>query len=180
MAAENEITFTIEGDDKTYTIPGVDEFDFEEFRILWDYTGLVLEDFVPPLKDDDGNVLDEEAETERLRRINQPGFLMARCHIAYRRAHPDLNDDHIKKVLGRANFVEIWGQIIEQAVEQIKRDGADDDGPPASAIEPEPSSPSSSIESDANETPNSEPQSPISANGSDEPGNVPSTTTTGV
>lgn len=45
MAAETQsLKFTI--DDVEYDVPGIDEFDMDEWQIVYDYSGLILDDFL--------------------------------------------------------------------------------------------------------------------------------------
>lgn len=136
VAAENEaLKFKI--DDAEYEMPMLDDLDMDEWQILYDYTGLILEDFAPQE--------DEEAEQERQRRTSQPGFTRAMLHIAYRRTHPELKPDAIKKVTGEAKLIHVLEALNESAPEE-------DATPLASTTEPEPSSRSGSVDSSEKES----------------------------
>jgi hypothetical protein len=134
VAAENQpLRFKIE--DVEYEVPILDDLDLDEWQILYDYTGLILEDFAPQE--------DEETEKDRQRRTSQPGFTRAMLHIGYRRTHPELKPDAIKKVTGEAKLLHVLEAFGEAPDEE-------DETPLASTIEPEKSSPQSSV--DSNET----------------------------
>ncbi len=120
MAAET-LKFKIDG--VAYEMPEIDDLDIEEWEIVYEASGLVLADFAPAL--DEKGKLDKKADAERTRRIQQPAFLRARLHIAYRRANPGANDDEIAEVVMAAKMVPAMEAIADAA-------GAGDvDDPPA-------------------------------------------------
>jgi hypothetical protein len=112
-------------DDVEYEMPMLDDLDMDEWQILYDYTGLILDDFAPQE--------DEDAERDRQRRTSQPGFTRAMLHIGYRRAHPELKPDAIKQVTGEAKLIHVLEALNESTPEE-------DETPLASTTEPEPSS----------------------------------------
>jgi len=147
VAAETQLLkFKI--DDHEYEMPMLDDLDMDEWQILYDYTGLILDDFAP--KED----ADEERDRER--RTSQPGFTRAMLHIGYRRAHPDLKPDAIKQVTGEAKLLHVLEALGESAPEE-------DETPLALTTEPEPSSPKRPV--DSNET--TSPPSPTSSDEQD-------------
>ncbi len=111
------------GDDE-YEIPPIDDFDMDEWQLVYEYAGLVLEDFAPC---DDAAVMEGEEkvgedgpdEKARQRLVGQPAFMRSLLHIGYRRAHPELKDAEIRAVTGTAKLT----RLFEDAVE-------DDAGPP--------------------------------------------------
>lgn len=131
MAAENE-TLKFKIDDEQYEMPMLDDLDMDEWQILYEYTGLILDDFAPQE--------DEDAEKDRQRRTSQPGFTRAMLHIGYRRAHPDLKPDAIKKITGEAKLIHVLEALNETAPEE-------EETPLASTTEPAPSSKSGSVAS---------------------------------
>lgn len=176
MAAET-MTFKLEGDETEYEFPQVDDFDIDEWVVVWDYCGLTLDDFMPPLKDDNGNVIDEEEEAERQRRLTHPGFTKAVLHIAYQRSHPDMKPAQIKAVIGRAKLVSIVEQQFEQLAEAAKEE--EPEIPPASTSEPVNASSGSSLESGEKTSTKSESSSQALENDSDGPAGLRAITGTG-
>jgi hypothetical protein len=136
VAAENDLKFKIDEDE--YQIPGLDDLDMDEWQILYDYTGLILDDFAPQE--------DEDEERDRQRRTSQPGFTRAMLHIGYRRAHPELKPDAIRQVTGAAKLLSVLEAMGESADDSEENEEA----PLASTTELAPSSPSGSV--DSNET----------------------------
>lgn len=140
------------GEDE-YEIPPIDDFDMDEWQLVYEYASLVLEDFAP--------VEDEEAEKERTRRVGQPAFMRSLLHIGYRRAHPEVKDAEIKEITGHAKLT----RLFEDAVE-------DDAGPPeVTDISLDSSVPVSAQSSNGDEYASSTPSS-------DEPESLPETTGT--
>jgi len=86
--------------DEEYEIPPIDDFDMDEWEIVYDYSGLVLDDFAP--------VEDEAQEQARQRRTAQPAFMRALLHIGYRRTHPDTAVTEVKKITGAAKLARIF------------------------------------------------------------------------
>ncbi len=79
--------------DAEYEIPQVDDFDMDEWEIVYDYSGLIFDDFAP--------VDDSAAEAARERKTSQPAFWRALFHIAYRRANPDASVAEVKGITGQ-------------------------------------------------------------------------------
>lgn len=137
MAAETEILkFKI--DDHEYEMPMLDDLDMDEWQILYDYTGLILDDFAPQENEDE--------ERDRQRRTSQPGFTRAMLHIGYRRAHPELKPDAIRQITGEAKLIHVLEALGESAP-------VEDEAPLASTTEPEPSSPRRPVASKENTSP---------------------------
>ena len=113
MADEQESRFVIEGQD--YPIPGFDTFDIDEAQILYDNSGLTLEDFV--IDDEDA---EEVAELER--KLRNPGFIRTLLHVAYQRGNPGLTAAKVKQITGRTNLLQAWENFLEGMV--------DDENPP--------------------------------------------------
>lgn len=126
MAAETG--FNIDG--TLYELPTLDSFTMDEAQIMYDYSGLSLEDFAEPEEET------AEQAAERVRRFRNPGFLRALMHIAYRRQHPKLADGEIRQLVGSANLID--------ALKDLADDGETDAGPPALTSAPGGSSPSGS------------------------------------
>lgn len=142
MAAETGFTIA----DVIHEIPSLDTFTMDEAQVLYDYSGLTIEDFA----------LDEEdpaSEEKQLEKWKNPGFLRAMMHIAYQRANPRANRAKVQAVIGATNMIAAISTLAE---------AEDDAVPPASTTEPSGSSPSDSVEW-------SEPSGNGSTNDSDAP-----------
>jgi len=137
--------------DEEYEIPPIDDFDMDEWEIVYDYSGLVLDDFAP--------VEDETQEQARQRRTAQPALMRALLHIGYRRTHPEAAVADVKKITGAAKLARIF-------------EVGDDAGPPDLTTAQE-SAPESSPSDSGSESSGS----PVS---SDEPESLPETTGTPV
>lgn len=109
--------FVIDG--KDYPIPTFDSFDMDEAQILYDLSGLTLEDFAIPDEDEDP---DAAAELER--KMRNPGFIRALMEVAYRRGNQGVTVARVKSVIGRSNLVTAYENWLEGLV---------DAGPPEEA-----------------------------------------------
>lgn len=149
MAADtHNLKFKI--DDVEYDWPMLDDLDMDEWEILYEYTGLILDDFAPKE--------DEAEEKDRERRIGQSGFIKAILHIGYQRANPELKPDAVKRVIGKAKLTRVLTDMAESVPEE-------DETPLASTTEPEPSSKRRPV--DSKET--TSPPSPKSSDEQDAP-----------
>lgn len=139
MTAEAE-TLQFKIDDVEYDLPPLMEFDMDEWQIVFDYSGLLYSDFAP--------LEDEEKERERERKTNTPAFHKALIHVAYRRAHPDVNEDVIKELVRRAKQIGFLNAIA------VAREGDNEEEtvPLGKTTEPAPSSPKSSAASSDSES----------------------------
>lgn len=120
MAAETPDTLKFEIDGTTYMIPPLDDMDMDEWQIIYDYSGLVLEDFAPaPDRKDEQVDGDEDGPLEqaRQRRLNTPAFTTALLHIGYRRTHPDAKFDTVKKLVGATKRLHVLEAMAESAGE---------------------------------------------------------------
>lgn len=159
MAAETE-TLSFKIDDVAYDIPALDDMDMDEWEIIYDYSGLVLDDFAPAADRADEQVDGDEdgpLEKARQRRISTPAFTKALLHIGYRRANPDAKPDAIKKLVGATKRLDVLNAMADAAA----GDG-DADGPLELTPELEQPSPPGSVDS-------SEPESTDSQKSSGEP-----------
>jgi hypothetical protein len=85
VAAEtNESGFLI--DDKLYPVPSVFSLTNDEAQILWDYSGLTIQDF-----------LDEDADE---RQFDHPGVMTTLMHVAYQRGNPDMKPKKVRELIG--------------------------------------------------------------------------------
>lgn len=137
MEPGNEVTSGFVIDGQEYPIPALDTFDIDESILLYEYSGLTLEDFAPASDDED----EDEVAEQRAQKVKHPGFLKALLHVAYSRGNPTAKPARVQAVVGAANLIEV--------VEQLIAEEGDEESPPAPAltIEPTLSSPKSSDDS---------------------------------
>jgi hypothetical protein len=170
MAPGEETTeagFLING--KEYPVPGIDSFDMDEDVILWDYTRLAREDFLPvdPETDDA-----EGREAERQQKLKHPGLMRTLLHVAYQRGNPTAKPAAVAKLIGKVKFVEAITPLLKDEPE-------DDAGPPdqsALTSEHSESSPNDSNENDASTRPSTGPSGNGSTNASSEQDETPVST----
>lgn len=124
MAAETG--FMIDG--ALYEVPSLDTFTMDEAQVLYDYSGLTIEDFA---------ALEDEDENEQVDRLKNPGFMRALMHIAYQRGNEKLAPAKVKALIGAANLLSSYEHLAV---------GEDDALPPESTTEPEQQSLRSSVE----------------------------------
>lgn len=177
MAAETG--FIIDG--TRYEVPTLDTFTMDEAQVLYDYSGLGIEDFVPiaepPAPPDNADqdakaAYDEllaarDGELEALnRKLRNPGFLRALVHVAYQRGNPKFTPQRVREAVGASDHTQNWVAFIEEGL-------GDETVPPALTTEQTPSSPRSSVVSnESSGTPSTKP--------SDGQGDQPEPITTGV
>ena len=77
VAETNESGFVIDG--VVYEVPGLDTLTMDEAQVLYDYSGLGLEDFAQSADET------EEETKARERLFRNPGLMRALMHIAYKR-----------------------------------------------------------------------------------------------
>ncbi len=158
MAAENDDTtvrFEIAGN--TYDYPDPLDLDLDEWVIIYDECGLILEDFAP---------FDNVAlEKERVRRLRNPALMKALAIVGYKRANPDQDIETSRALIGGAKML---GLLESMAPGE---DDADDPTPD-SPTTPEGSSERSSDDSNGS-------SSARSQNSSDEPADAPAPIGTG-
>lgn len=160
MAAETTLKFKIAGDSREYAAPPIDDLDIDDWVLMYEYAGLVLDDFAP--------IEDEEAEEARQRRLGHPGFTKALLHIAYKRANPDKKPAEIKAAVGTVKFLPLMAELGDAVRAAEEADGL----PPDETTEPDASSPESSVDSNAS-------TSNPSPTGSGQPDGQPAPTGTG-
>lgn len=140
------------------------EYTMDEAQIMYDYCGIVIEDFAPFADEDSEDAaLAEELEN----RLKNPGFTKALLHVSYQRANPRVSEAKIRRFFGTMDRVE----AMERFLELVPDEQEDEAGPPASTTEPEQSSQKSSVTS-------SESSGPTSTPSSDPPADLPATTGT--
>lgn len=129
--------------DETYPVPTLDSLNMDEAQVLYDYSSLVVEDFLPPRPD---LTEDEKGEIEAAlgQKMRNPGLLRALMHIAYQRGNPGQKPAKVKELIGKANMTEALLSLASLD------DTEDDSLPPAQTPEPERQSPSGSGGSNTN------------------------------
>ena len=154
MAAETESGFLIDG--VVYEVPGLDTLTMDEAQVLYDYSGLGLEDFAQSPDE-----TEEEAKA-RERLFRNPGLMRSLMHIAYQRKHKKLPASQIRSLVGAANVLDAL-----QGLTTSEPEG--EDVPLASTSEPSESSSNGSLENENSTPPSNENGGTVSTIGSDEP-----------
>lgn len=162
MAAETGFLINNE----VYEVPTLDSLDNDECVLLFEYSGLVQEDFVP-LEDES----EEETNERNQGQMKHPGFWKALMHIAYRRKHRELKDQKIRQLVGSVNRMDALSGLGDA-------DAEGDAVPPASTSEQPVSSPSGSLENENSNAPQHVNGGSGSTNGSDDPAVTPVATGT--
>lgn len=143
-----ESGFLIDG--VQYEIPTLDSFTMAEAKILFECSGLALEDFAV---DED----DAEATDNLRKHLRNPGFIEALMLVAYIRGNRAVPIGKAKTIIGQANLVEAINSMAE----------GDD------ALPPEPEKTESvKRDSEGNSASRSEPSGIASTNGLAEPGPI--------
>lgn len=151
-------------DGTVYEVPSLDTFTLDECQVLYDYTSLTLEDFVP---------LADETEDDHLARIEKmmrhPGFKKTLLHVAYQRGNPKMPVGKVREQVAGANWLEPFATMGDDEPEETEV-------PLASTSEHDGSSPRSSLESASSPTSGSESSGTSSATGGDAPAVTPLST----
>ena len=160
MAAETGLLI----DGQIYEMPDPSSFTIDECQVLYDYSGLTIEDFVP---------LDGETDEEHDDRLDQmmrnPGVKKTLLHVAYQRGNPKVPASRVKYLVGNANWIAPF-----ETLPDIEKD-EEPDVPLASTSEPSEASPRSSLENDDSPAPTNE----TNGNGSPTDGSEPADTQPG-
>ena len=163
MAAETESGFLIDG--VLYEVPTLDTFDLDDAQVLYDYTGLAVEDFlVQPESEDETR--------EMAQRFKNPGLIRALVHIAYQRKHPKMPAAQVRKIIGKVNQFEALMAFVGQNPEE-----APNESPLASTSEPAGSSQSGPLDNESSTPPTNGSGGSDSENVSDLPAAVLARTT---
>lgn len=157
MAAETTTGFEIDG--KHYPVPPIDTFNMDEAQVLYDYSNLVLEDFVKPQDE----TPEETREREQL--FRNPGLIRALMHVAYQRGNPKIPAGRVKALIGSVTIISAYESLAASAPEDGEAD------PPASTTELAKPSPSDSVTSSGS-------SGDASTTDSDEPAALPEATGT--
>lgn len=119
----------IEINGEMYEVPRLDTLDLDEERLLYLYADTVLEDFADPHPDEKPEVK-RALLVEQMRRVRNPAFKRTLAHIAYRRIHPDLEDEKIQEAIGGVNARDLDLAVFRRH----------DTGPPAKDSQKQPAS----------------------------------------
>lgn len=96
-----------------YPVPGFDTLTLDEAQVLYDFSGLAIEDFVSA--DPDASEEEQEAhEKAILERIKNPAFKAALAAIAYMRVHPKLTAEQARQVVGKVTLLEIAQGLVDE------------------------------------------------------------------
>ena len=149
MAAEtNESGFLI--DDKLYPVPSVFSLTNDEAQILWDYSGLTIQDF-----------LDEDADE---RQFEHPGVMTTLMHVAYQRGNPDMKPKKVRELIGGVTRWKAMTGLVAADDEP-----EEDEIPLALTSEPDSPSERRPLENDSSNKRSTGTPGIGSPNGSDEP-----------
>ena len=127
--AKNPAGFEIGGE--VYEVPRLDTFDMDEAQTLYDLSGVILEDFIPPHPDSP-----EEEQQAMLRvqllKVRDPSFRRALVVVAYLRKHPDANVHEVNKLVGKVNASDVSIAVLTR--------GDDDEVDPSTSSPKQPES----------------------------------------
>lgn len=163
MADEEVRAPGFEIDGAMYEVPTLDSLTMDEAQVLYDYSGLAIEDFAPAHP----SASDEEKKAHgdaMLAKAKNPAFKKALVHVAYARGNPDASRSKISELVGKANLIDISLALVIEEAQQ---------NPPEETSQKQPSEPSESrpplrsLDSGG-----------LLKNGSDEPGGIPEATGT--
>ncbi len=154
-------TFTAGGE--TYEYPDPFDLDLDEWVIIYDETGLILEDFAP--------FDDKKREENRQQQLRNPALIKALAIVGILRAKPELDIDAAKELAGDMKMLAVLESLVagdeDEAEEVDPRIGG------LQSSESEPSDPSQRRSDDTSES-----SSADSPKSSDEPDSEPAATGT--
>lgn len=107
---ETAAGFVIDG--ARYDIPSLYSFDMDENKIMFDLSGKPTEEWLLMLEAGKADSTTDERVMEIDRELKNPGLLRAMVHVAYRRAHPDMEFGDVDVVIGRQNHVANWAALF--------------------------------------------------------------------
>lgn len=143
------------------------DYTMDEAKIMYDYCGIVIEDFAPLL--DDADPTEAALADELEQRLKNPAFTTAMLHISYRRANPRASDSKLRRFFGSMDRTEAMELFVE--ISGLDQETDEEDPTKEPTTEPDASSPKSSAES-------SESSGATSTMSSDEPDESPEITGT--
>lgn len=105
------------------------DYTMAEAQIMYDYCGIVIEDFAPLMDEDNEDAALAEALEERLK---NPGFTTALLHISYQRVNPRVSEAKIRRYFETMDRTEAMERFLE--LTSLEEDDVD---PPESTTEPD-------------------------------------------
>lgn len=137
-----ETGFLIDG--KVYEVPMLDSLNIDEAAVLYDYCGIVQEDFAP-----EPGETEDETDARNLKLARHPGFWNALMLIAYQRGNPTVKPAFAKAMIGKTNRLEALSTMVgaEPEADEIPLVLTSEPSDPSSngLLENEPSTPDSSV-----------------------------------
>ena len=106
-----------EVDGERLEIPTLGTITLDEERVLYIYADVVVSDFLPSFPD----WSEEEKNAHLLKqatKLRNPDFKRALVHIAYKRAHPEVENDEINVKVGQGIAVDLDLELIRGAAER--------------------------------------------------------------
>jgi hypothetical protein len=103
--------FEIDGE--RYPVPSFDTLTLDEAQVLYDFSGLAIEDFVSP----DPDATEEEKQAHEkaiLERVKNPAFKSALAAIAYMRGHPEVDAKRAREIVGKVTLLEIAQGLVDE------------------------------------------------------------------
>ncbi len=154
-------TFTAGGE--TYEYPDPFDLDLDEWVIIYDETGLILEDFAP--------FDDKKREETRQQQLRNPALIKALAICGILRAKPELELDSAKELAGDMKMLAVLESLVAG-----EEDDAEEVDPPTGGLQSNESEQPPASERRSDDT--SESSSADSAKSSDEPDSEPAATGT--
>ena len=137
MAAENnDDTVKFEIGSETFTYPDPFDLDLDEWVVVYEIAGVVLEDIAP--------LADKTAERERVKKLRNPAMLKALAVVSYMRAKPDADIEEVRELIGGAKMLGL--------LESMAPSGDEEDPTRASQTPTDEPSPSSEDDSNAEQS----------------------------
>ena len=131
MAAENDNTVHFKVGDEEYEYPDPFDLDVDEWVIIYDECGMILEDFAP--------FEEKKRERERVKRLRNPALMKALAMCGVIRTNPELDAEDARELVGKARMLTLLESMAPE------EDAEDEPNPPTSGrpsneSEPQPSS----------------------------------------
>lgn len=132
--------FDIDG--TVYEVPTFDSFTLDEAQVLYDYSGLAIEDFVSA--DPDASEEEQEAHEQGIiDKAKNPAFKRALLHIALQRGNPEMKAARVKEIVGKAKLLDVALGLADEE---------DEASPPDQAVTAKTPTPPSDDDSSGNVT----------------------------
>ncbi|HSE44717.1 MAG TPA: hypothetical protein VLA89_05245 [Gemmatimonadales bacterium] len=105
----DEACFVI--DEVEYPIPGLDGMNMQEAVVLYERSGLTLEDFA--IDDEDPEQVEELEQ-----KTKHPGFLLALVQIAYMRGHPKVTRKRAEQVADQMDLIAAYEAVLKAGIDK--------------------------------------------------------------